>query len=268
MVRAAVPLAPVGAEQLSSPPERWRAGRDTSLYLKLRAPLQSGWSRDAFASHQKPTVDYHFHCEERKMAIVGNAKMRLKARYVDAFKMDKGSRASGYGPALTNADLEPVHPKNRNWNWKTYASYWLSESWGATAMSVGSAMVASGLLWWQAIIGCTLAHVIGAILTVFNCVSAVPNAECTEADGMLINPHRDPVPLITSRSPSSSERPLASTARIGQYFPDPCSISSGMASKPRSAGLSWTSRSCASSEMRGRIFRTIFPHQPVSPPGA
>ncbi|KAH8888119.1 hypothetical protein GQ53DRAFT_655053 [Thozetella sp. PMI_491] len=86
--------------------------------------------------------------------------------------MEPGAHSSqGWGPALTNADLEPVPVKNRNWNWKTYASYWLSESWGATAVSVGSAMVASGLLWWQAIVACAIAHVIGAVLTVINCRS-------------------------------------------------------------------------------------------------
>lgn len=103
------------------------------------------------------------------MTVTQNIKLRLKARYVDGFKMAK--RPSGHGMALTNEDLDPVPVRNRNWNWKTYASYWLSESWGATAMSVGATMVAGGLLWWQAVVGCAIAHVIGGILTVLNCVS-------------------------------------------------------------------------------------------------
>ncbi|KAH8893552.1 hypothetical protein GQ53DRAFT_644772 [Thozetella sp. PMI_491] len=77
----------------------------------------------------------------------------------------------GWHPSLTNADLEPVPAKNRNWNWKTYASYWLAESWGVTAVSVGASMVASGLLWWQAIVACAIAHFIAGVLTVINCRS-------------------------------------------------------------------------------------------------
>jgi NCS1 family nucleobase:cation symporter-1 len=110
------------------------------------------------------------------MAIVSRVKSKLKMRFVDGFKMEEGAHRSGWGPALTNADLEPVPLANRNWNWKTYASYWLSESWGATAVSVGAAMVASGLTWWQAIVACAIAHVIGAVLTVINCVSQLLSA--------------------------------------------------------------------------------------------
>jgi len=68
----------------------------------------------------------------------------------------------------SNQDLDPVLPERRNWNSWTFASYWLSESWGPTSWSVGSSMVAGGLLWWHALLACIVGHFIASLLTVWN----------------------------------------------------------------------------------------------------
>lgn len=110
-----------------------------------------------------------FHAERISSdSIINQAKSKFRARFIDSFRVEKGVYNVNSG--LSNFDLEPVPIQNRNWNWKTYASYWVSESWGATVVAIGSAMVASGLLWWQALIACAIAHVTGAVLTVINCV--------------------------------------------------------------------------------------------------
>ncbi|KAH7038378.1 permease for cytosine/purines, uracil, thiamine, allantoin-domain-containing protein [Microdochium trichocladiopsis] len=98
--------------------------------------------------------------------------MGLRARYIDSFKMDKDAiEANPRGPAITNWDLEPVDEERSNWNWKTFAAYWLAESWGVSVFSIGSQLVVSGLLWWHALIACAIAHMIGGAFAVFNCRS-------------------------------------------------------------------------------------------------
>ncbi|KXJ86579.1 permease for cytosine/purines, uracil, thiamine, allantoin-domain-containing protein [Microdochium bolleyi] len=72
---------------------------------------------------------------------------------------------------MTNWDLEPVDEERRNWNWKTFGSYWLSESWAVTQFTIGSQMVVSGLLWWHALLACAIAHLFGAAFAVLNCRS-------------------------------------------------------------------------------------------------
>jgi len=68
----------------------------------------------------------------------------------------------------SNEDLDPVPEERRNWTSWTFATYWLSESWGPTAWSVGSSLVAGGLLWWHALLACIVGHFIAALLTVWN----------------------------------------------------------------------------------------------------
>lgn len=46
----------------------------------------------------------------------------------------------------SNEDLDPVKPERRNWTTWTFFSYWIGESWGASTWSVGSSMVAGGLV--------------------------------------------------------------------------------------------------------------------------
>lgn len=103
----------------------------------------------------------------------------LRARYIDSFKMDHAAIvANPHGPAMTNWDLEPVDEERRNWNWKTFASYWISESWAVTQFTIGSQLVVSGLLWWHALLACAVAHLFGAAFAVLNCVSYGPFVLC------------------------------------------------------------------------------------------
>lgn len=109
---------------------------------------------------------------------MANVSAGLRARYIDSFKMDHTAIAANpHGPAMTNWDLEPVDEERRNWNWKTFASYWISESWAITQFALGSQLVVSGLLWWHALLACVVAHLFGAAFAVFNCVCG-PIAPC------------------------------------------------------------------------------------------
>ncbi|KAE9366138.1 hypothetical protein N431DRAFT_419203 [Stipitochalara longipes BDJ] len=68
----------------------------------------------------------------------------------------------------SNEDLDPVKPERRNWTTWTFFSYWIGESWGASTWSVGSSMVAGGLVWYDAMIAIIIGHLIGSVLTVWN----------------------------------------------------------------------------------------------------
>ncbi|KAE9974567.1 hypothetical protein BLS_003079 [Venturia inaequalis] len=68
----------------------------------------------------------------------------------------------------SNEDLDPVKPERRNWTTWTFFSYWIGESWGASTWSVGSSMVAGGLIWYDAMIAIIIGHLIGSVLTVWN----------------------------------------------------------------------------------------------------
>lgn len=96
----------------------------------------------------------------RFKGAVGNA---LKMKDTDGNLVNKSS-----GRIWSNQDMDPVAPERRNWTAWTFASYWIAESWGPTAWSVGSSMVAGGLLWWHALLACIVGHFIAALLTVWN----------------------------------------------------------------------------------------------------
>lgn len=95
-----------------------------------------------------------------------NIKHKLRNRFVDGLRMkDIGSHD---GETLINEDLRPVPLEERVWKWQTFASWWISESWGASTWAVGSSLVAGGLLWWQAFLAVLVGHGIASIITVWN----------------------------------------------------------------------------------------------------
>jgi len=100
-----------------------------------------------------------------------NQVRKLKNGVVEslAMKHTDTKLANKYSTRVwSNEDLDPVPAERRNWTSWTFASYWLSESWGPTAWSVGSSLVAGGLLWWHALLACIVGHFIAALLTVWN----------------------------------------------------------------------------------------------------
>lgn len=96
-------------------------------------------------------------------SVPGRLGERLSMKGTDSALVNKNSKR-----IWSNEDLDPVSPDRRNWGAWTFASYWLSESWGPTAWSVGSSMVAGGLLWWHALLACIVGHILGALMTVWN----------------------------------------------------------------------------------------------------
>lgn len=95
-----------------------------------------------------------------------NIKNRLRHRFVDSLRMkDIGDHD---GETLINEDLRPVPLEERVWKWQTFASWWISESWGASTWAVGSSLVAGGLLWWQAFLAVLVGHGIASLITVWN----------------------------------------------------------------------------------------------------
>ncbi|KAF2795242.1 hypothetical protein K505DRAFT_240319 [Melanomma pulvis-pyrius CBS 109.77] len=81
---------------------------------------------------------------------------------------DENLKNTRSGRVWSNQDLDPVAPERRNWSAWTFAGYWISESWAPNTWSVGSSMVAGGLLWWHALLACIVGHFIAALLTVWN----------------------------------------------------------------------------------------------------
>ncbi|KAH7025154.1 permease for cytosine/purines, uracil, thiamine, allantoin-domain-containing protein [Microdochium trichocladiopsis] len=132
-----------------------RQGQGVAQARSCPFPSLSSSTTSSQPKHQETTA---------KMKM-DNYKAGLRAR----FKMDPETVANG--SRLTNWDLEPIDEERRNWNWKTYASYWISESWSVTQFTIGAQMVVSGLLWWHALIACAVAHLFGAAFAVFNCRS-------------------------------------------------------------------------------------------------
>lgn len=96
----------------------------------------------------------------RATASVGNS---LKITETDGNLTNKHS-----GRVWSNQDMDPVAPERRNWTTITFGAYWLAESWAPNTWSVGSSMVAGGLLWWHALLACIVGHFLASILVVVN----------------------------------------------------------------------------------------------------
>lgn len=95
-----------------------------------------------------------------------NVKHRLRSRFVDGLRMKEIEGRAGQ--TLINEDLRRVPLEERVWKWQTFASWWISESWGASTWAVGSSLVAGGLLWWQAFLAVLVGHGIASGITVWN----------------------------------------------------------------------------------------------------
>lgn len=72
------------------------------------------------------------------------------------------------GRVWSNQDMDPVLPERRNWTAWTFGAYWIAEAWAPNTWSVGSSLVAGGLLWWHALLACIVGHLIASCLTVWN----------------------------------------------------------------------------------------------------
>lgn len=100
------------------------------------------------------------------MRMILDVKNRLRHRFIDGLRMKHIGDHDG--ETLTNEDLRPVPLEERVWVWQTFASYWISESWGASTWAVGSSLVAGGLLWWHAFLAVLVGHGIASLITVWN----------------------------------------------------------------------------------------------------
>ncbi|ODQ50371.1 hypothetical protein SAICODRAFT_37181 [Saitoella complicata NRRL Y-17804] len=70
--------------------------------------------------------------------------------------------------ALSNEDLDPTPPFRRTWRaWHFFAFFW-SGSFSGSGWTLGSAMVGTGLSWWQATIAIIIGNVLAAIVSVLN----------------------------------------------------------------------------------------------------
>jgi hypothetical protein len=97
----------------------------------------------------------------RRVGVTIGDSLRIKLT-------DENLGNTSSGRVWSNQDMDPVAPERRNWSAWTFAGYWISESWAPNTWSVGSSMVAGGLLWWHALLACIVGHIIAACLTVWN----------------------------------------------------------------------------------------------------
>ncbi|KUJ13929.1 uncharacterized protein LY89DRAFT_736928 [Mollisia scopiformis] len=94
----------------------------------------------------------------------------VPAAIVEAVRMKEtdGDLVNRFGThRWSNEDLDPVRPERRNWTAWNFFSYWIGESWGASTWSVGSSMVAGGLVWYDAMIAIIVGLLIGSFFLVW-----------------------------------------------------------------------------------------------------
>ena len=71
-----------------------------------------------------------------------------------------------------NEDLDISPPKDRTWGWYDYASFWTTYGINPGTWNVGSALIAIGLVHWQAVICIFFGYLFGAIGMVLHSRSA------------------------------------------------------------------------------------------------
>ncbi|EYE92368.1 nucleobase cation symporter-1 family protein [Aspergillus ruber CBS 135680] len=50
---------------------------------------------------------------------------------------------------LTNDDLRPVNPEQRQWKWLNFVAFWVADSLNINTWMISSSMIQDGLSWWQ-----------------------------------------------------------------------------------------------------------------------
>jgi NCS1 family nucleobase:cation symporter-1 len=71
-----------------------------------------------------------------------------------------------------NEDLDISPPEDRTWSWYSYASFWCTYGINPGTWNVGSALITTGLLPWQAVICIFLGYFFGAVGMVLHSRSA------------------------------------------------------------------------------------------------
>ncbi|KAF2400568.1 allantoin transporter [Trichodelitschia bisporula] len=63
-----------------------------------------------------------------------------------------------------NHDLAPSPPERRTWTWVSMSMYWWSNAFNSNQWGNGAALIAVGLLWWQALLAAIIANVIASFV--------------------------------------------------------------------------------------------------------
>ena len=68
---------------------------------------------------------------------------------------------SSVDPTLSNNDLRPTTPEQRNWTTYSYIALWFSMSMEITTYQLASSLIAKGMDWKQAVGTVLLGNLIG-----------------------------------------------------------------------------------------------------------
>lgn len=147
-----------------------------------------------------------------------------------------------------------------------FAAYWLSESWGTSAWSVGSAMVAGGLNWWHAFLAMVVGHFLASLLTTWNGRGGSMYHIGVSPKILL------PISMISLTQRRSSflflcDRRLVCGVRCFQSSSEPYSTWCGREFNRISGGSILILPFNASSDTTGRIFPIIYPQALPHPQG-
>ncbi|KAK9461358.1 permease for cytosine/purines, uracil, thiamine, allantoin-domain-containing protein [Lipomyces oligophaga] len=72
------------------------------------------------------------------------------------------------GGHYSNADLDPVPPERRTWNWWHYISYWISDNFTPSGWRKAASLVEIGMSWKIALVNVAVAEVIVAMIITIN----------------------------------------------------------------------------------------------------
>jgi nucleobase:cation symporter-1, NCS1 family len=76
--------------------------------------------------------------------------------------------ATSQESSLGNQDLNPIPESERTWNWLDYTALWVGMAHNVPTWLMAGGLIASGLLWWQAIIIIALGNLIVLVPIVLN----------------------------------------------------------------------------------------------------
>ncbi|EFR04304.1 allantoin permease [Nannizzia gypsea CBS 118893] len=75
---------------------------------------------------------------------------------------------------LLNNDIKPIEKARRTWSWYEYFSFWCVGAFNITNFQLGSALLATGLNWWQTTVATLIGHILAAVLIV---ITSFPGLE-------------------------------------------------------------------------------------------
>ncbi|DAA72508.1 TPA_exp: Uncharacterized protein A8136_6437 [Trichophyton benhamiae CBS 112371] len=75
---------------------------------------------------------------------------------------------------LLNNDIKPIEKARRTWSWYEYFSFWCVGAFNITNFQLGSALLATGLNWWQTTVATLIGHILASLLII---ITSYPGLE-------------------------------------------------------------------------------------------